>query len=148
MQLLPLDGSTPLQSIGDAGVNTGVFVRSVLNNKPAGGTYVLCVVEDFTFKSYLELWGEATGLAKEKGSTAVVTISYDDYRSLWPGFGDLMGEMNAFWHFIGDRSWETPLGTKPVDARDIMSTEDRKALQSTATAFQLEAAEFKKAIHQ
>ena len=119
-----------------------------MNNKPAGGTYVLCVVEDFNFQSYLDLWGEATGLAKGKGSTAVVTISYDDYRSLWPGFGDLMGEMNAFWHFARDRSWETPLGTKPVDARDIMSTEDRKSLQSTATAFQLAADEFKKAIHQ
>lgn len=107
---------------------------------------MLCVVDDFTFQSYLDMWGEATGLAK-KGSTAVVTISDDDYRLLWPGFGDLMGEMNAFWNFIRDRSWETPLGTKPVDGRDIMSAEDKKELQPTATAFQLAAAEYKKAIH-
>lgn len=147
MQLLPLDSTTPVQSIGDAGVNTGIFVRSVLKNKPAGGTYVLCVVESFTFQSYLDLWGEATGFAKEKGSATVVTISYDDYRSLWPGFGDLMGEMNAFWSSARDRSWETPLGTMPVDARDIMSAEDKQALQSTATSFQLDVAEYKKAIH-
>lgn len=142
-----MDGTTPIKSIGDASVNTGVFVHSVLKNKPVNGTYVLCVVEDLTFQSYLDLWGEATGLAKEKGSAAVVTISYDDYRSLWPGFGDLMGEMNVFWNVMRDRSWETPLGTKPVDARDIMSAEDKNALQSTATAFQLDTAEYKKAIH-
>lgn len=59
-----------------------------------------------------------------------------------------MGEMNVFWNDIRDGSWMTPLGTKPVDARDIMSAEDKKALQSTATAFQLTADEFKKAIHQ
>jgi hypothetical protein len=59
-----------------------------------------------------------------------------------------MAEMNAFWHFARDRSWETPLGAKPVDARGFMSVEDKKELQSTATAFQLAAAEFKEAIHQ
>lgn len=137
----------PILSLSDPKVNTGVFVRSILKNPPKiGGTYIVCAVDEFTLGSYLAKWGEATGLAKEKGSTEVIQISLDSFRSLWPGDGDLMGELIGFWAELREDSFNTPLGTKPIRARELMTEEDQRDLQSTADAFKLAAAKFQKSV--
>jgi hypothetical protein len=92
--------------------------------------------------SYLAKWGEGTGLATEPGSTEVVPISIENYKSLWPGYGDVNGEMILAWGYLREKSWQTPLGTIPVDVLDSMSDEDKKELVSTAGSFKLE--EFEK----
>lgn len=130
MQLLPAAANTPLSSISDAKLNAGIFVRSILQNPPnTGGTYIFCAVDEFTLHSYLAKWGGTTGLAKELGSTEVVPISLDNYPSLWPGYGDLMGEMVAFWGMLRENSWVSPLGTKPMRAQELMTKEDLNELQ-------------------
>ncbi|KAJ5610868.1 NmrA-like family-domain-containing protein [Penicillium lagena] len=145
IQMLPADPEMPIFSMGDAKVNVGIFIRSILRNPPkTGGTYVLCAVDKFTLQSYLAKWGEATGFAKEEGSTAVIPISLDDYRLLWPGYGDLMGEMVAFWALLRENSWVTPLGTDPMGVQELMSEEEQNELQSTAETFRIAAAEFQK----
>lgn len=103
-------------------------------------------MDEFTLQSYLAKWGEATGLAKEKGSTEVIQIPLDSFRSLWPGYGDLMGELIAFWAALREESWITPLGTKPMRARELMTEEDQRELQSTADAFKVAAAKFQKSV--
>jgi hypothetical protein len=145
--MLPADPEMPILSMGDAKVNIGVFVRSILRNPPkTGGTYVLCAVEEFTLQSYLAKWGEATGLAKEERSTAVIPISSDNYRSLWPGYGDLMGEMVSFLALLREKSWVTPLGTNPMRAQELMTEGEQNELQSTAEAFRIAAAKFQKLV--
>ncbi|KAJ5811734.1 NmrA-like family-domain-containing protein [Penicillium riverlandense] len=147
IQMLPADPEMPIWSMGDAKVNIGVFVRSVLRDTPkTGGTYVLCAVDKFTLQSYLAKWGEATGFAKEERSTAVIQISLDNYRSLWPGNGDLMGEMLGFWDLLRENSWVTPLGTKPMRAQALMTEDEQNELQSTAEGFRIAAAKFQKLV--
>lgn len=99
-----------------------------------------------TLTSYLAKWGEATGLATAPGSTEVIQISLDKYRSIWPGFGDLMGEMMAFFAELRENSWTTPLGTTPIPVQQLMTEEDKKQIMNTLDAFKAATAEFTKVI--
>ncbi|KAH8705589.1 NmrA-like family-domain-containing protein [Talaromyces proteolyticus] len=147
IQILPADAKTPISSLSDARHNIGIFIRSIIKNPPkTGGTYVLCNVEDLTLESYLAKWGEGTGLATSQGSTEVVEISLDKYRAIWPGYGDLMGEMIAFWADSREKSWTTPLGTAPIPVQGLMTEEDKKKIMSTVDAFKMTTAEFIKVV--
>jgi hypothetical protein len=123
-----------------------VFVRGLIKNRPAGGSYVFGNVEDTTLQEYLATWGKATGISAAEGSTEVVQISLDKYKALWPGYGDLMGEMIAFWGDLRERSWETPLGTRAVKVQEFLEEEDTKEVVSTFDAFSGAKEEFRNAL--
>jgi len=137
IQILPIDAKTPLASAGDTRVNTGLFVRAIINNpdRTRNGTYVLANHEDTTFGEYLAAWGKSSGLATNPDSTEVVPISYDSYRSVWPGFGDVMGTMLQFWDQFRDKSWSTSSGANPVDVLQFMTEAERKALVGHTECF-------------
>ncbi|KKK20847.1 hypothetical protein ARAM_005303 [Aspergillus rambellii] len=147
IQLLPATADTQIASLGDAAVNTGIFIRGIIKNPPReGGSYVLARVESHTLAEHLSIWGAATGLAKEKQSTEVVPVSLDSYRSIWPGYGDLLGEMMAFWSDAGDRAWTTPLGKPPIDGLVLLSEADKRSLLGTFDSFKAEAVKFRDAV--
>jgi hypothetical protein len=114
----------------------GIVVRSIIKNPPkVGGTYVRLNYEDLELDSYLAKWGEGSGLATGPGATEVVQIPAENYRSLWPGFGDAMGEMVQLWEPLQEKRWYTPFFTAPVDVQELMTEEDKKELVSTLEAF-------------
>jgi hypothetical protein len=123
-----------------------VFVRGLIKNRPSGGTYVFGSVEDTTLQEYLATWGKATGISAAEGSTEVVQISLDKYKAIWPGYGDLMGEMIAFWGDLRERSWETPLGTRPVKVQEFLGEVEKKEVVSTFDAFAAAKEAFKSAL--
>ncbi|KAL3440529.1 hypothetical protein BJX65DRAFT_27011 [Aspergillus insuetus] len=146
IQTLPAPPDTPISSLSNARHNVGVFVRGLIKNRPAGGSYVFGNVEDTTLQEYLATWGKATGISAAEGSTEVVQISLDKYKALWPGYGDLMGEMIAFWGDLRERSWETPLGTRAVKVQEFLGEEGRKEVVSTFDAFAGAKDEFRNAL--
>ncbi|KAJ0413467.1 hypothetical protein BJY00DRAFT_296830 [Aspergillus carlsbadensis] len=146
IQILPAAPDTPISSISNARHNVGVFARGVIKNRPAGGSYVFGSVEDTTLQEYLATWGKATGISAAEGSTEVVQISLDKYKAIWPGYGDLMGEMIAFWGELRERSWETPLGTRPVRVQEFLDEADSKEVLSTFDAFADAKEAFKSAL--
>ncbi|KAL2845927.1 hypothetical protein BJY01DRAFT_213776 [Aspergillus pseudoustus] len=148
IQTLPAAPDTPISSLSDARQNVGIFARAVFNNRArtTGGTYVLGSVEDLTLQSYLAAWGKGTGISPAEGSTEVLEISLDKYRTIWPGYGDLMGEMTAFWGDLREKSWTTPLGTQPVKVQELLSEADAKQVVSTVDGFKGAAEAFKSAL--
>ncbi|KAL3455539.1 hypothetical protein BJX64DRAFT_272281 [Aspergillus heterothallicus] len=148
IQALPASPDTPLSSLSDARTNIGIFVRGIINNpaRTTNGAYILGNVENFTFQSYLATWGKATGLATTKGSTEVAQISLDKYRAIWPGYGDLMGEMVAFWSEVREKGWWTPLGQAAVQVQEVLSDEDKKQVVGMVEAFESAAEHFKAAV--
>ncbi|KAL2814132.1 hypothetical protein BJX63DRAFT_420923 [Aspergillus granulosus] len=147
IQILPAAPDTPILSLSDARQNVGIFVRAIIKNHPrtTGGTYVLGNVENMTLQEYLETWGKGTGIAVE-GSTEVVQVSLDKYRTIWPGYGDLMGEMIAFWGELRERSWSTPLGTEPVKVQEFLDERDNGEVLVTVDCFKAAAENFKNAL--
>lgn len=147
IQLLPAHAEAPIASLGDARHNVGIFIRSIIRNRPkTDGSYVLCNVENLNLESYLAKWGEGTGLATTQDSTKVIQIPLDIYKSIWPGFGDLMGEMIAFFAELGEKAWTTPLGTAPIPVQQLMTEKDKEETMSTVEAFKAATADFTKVL--
>ncbi|KIM93594.1 hypothetical protein OIDMADRAFT_89585, partial [Oidiodendron maius Zn] len=96
IQFYPAHPETPYPSIGNHRVNSGIFVKAVVENPPPTGTYVLCNVEDLTLCSFLAAWGRASGISPQPNSTAVVQISLEQYVALW---GEMGEEQASQWRF-------------------------------------------------
>ncbi|KAH7140400.1 hypothetical protein B0J13DRAFT_477601, partial [Dactylonectria estremocensis] len=75
VQLYPADPQAGYPCLGDHRTNTGIFVQALVRNKPPGGTYVKCSVEELTLESYLALWGRASGIAPGPDATQVIQVS-------------------------------------------------------------------------
>ncbi|KAH8690176.1 putative hscarg dehydrogenase [Talaromyces proteolyticus] len=111
----PVDGSTPITTVGDERKNVGLFVKAILQNPKLtrGGKYVLAEVETLTNQQVLESWGRATG----KPVTYIPT-TLDAYDSLFPKWGREMGVMLEFWNAAGKDSWSKP-GVTPLHKEDL-----------------------------
>ncbi|KAJ3544232.1 hypothetical protein NM208_g3167 [Fusarium decemcellulare] len=135
VQFYPTTPNSPYPCVGDHTTNNGIFVRALIENPKPPGTYVRCSVEDLTLESYLALWGKASGIAPEPGSTKVVQLTVSDYISLW---GDMGEEQASQWLFFG---WveqkksegiigETFPGVDLIEGLSILSDNDKKALKT------------------
>ncbi|KAF7557762.1 hypothetical protein G7Z17_g494 [Cylindrodendrum hubeiense] len=136
IQLYPADPKLGYPCLGDHRINTGIFVRSLVQSQPPGGTYVKCHVENHTLESYLALWGKASGLSPEPGSTKVIEVSPETYIGL---FGHMGEEQAAQWKlskFIADHGPKNGLGLDFFkDAQEFMSEEAIKSLESLEETF-------------
>ncbi|KAH7128924.1 hypothetical protein EDB81DRAFT_764075 [Dactylonectria macrodidyma] len=83
VQLYPTNPKAGYPCLGDHRTNTGIFVQALVKNKPRGGTYVKCSVEDLTLESYLALWGRASGIAPGPDATQVIQVSPETYIKLF-----------------------------------------------------------------
>ncbi|KAK9375186.1 uncharacterized protein V1513DRAFT_38825 [Lipomyces chichibuensis] len=128
---------TPIASLGDHRTNVGIFAYSVLANPPkVGGTYVKCSAEDFpTMNAYFAQWGSGSGLVASSQSTSVLQISIEQYKALWPKWGDEMGIMMIYWELLGNNSWDPPPGDKMMNAYELMTESAKKELVTTEEAF-------------
>ncbi|KAH7152641.1 hypothetical protein EDB81DRAFT_867995 [Dactylonectria macrodidyma] len=135
IQFYPAAGNSVYPCLGDHKVNTGIFVRSLIQNKPPGGTYVKCAVENHTLDSYLALWGKASGLSPEPGSTEVIEISSEAYISLYGPMGEETVRQWEFTKFIIDNGIMEKLGSVYKDAQEYMSKEAIDSLVSLEETF-------------
>jgi hypothetical protein len=115
---MPLSADTPLTHIGDHGANVGVFTKAILakGEQARGGKYVLGSVQENTFGEALADWAKHTGKTDQ---TAVVQVSFEDYETLWPKWGTVMGTMLKWWNVAKDQSWTVPSGEPLLKAADL-----------------------------
>ncbi|KAK9350596.1 hypothetical protein V1523DRAFT_69015 [Lipomyces doorenjongii] len=127
---------TPIASLGDHRTNAGIFAHSVLINPPKHGTYVKCSVDDFpSMDAYFAKWGSSSGRVAASQSTTVLQIPLEQYKALWPKWGEELGIMMIFWELMGENSWSPLPGNAIVHARELMTEAAQKELVTTEEAF-------------
>ncbi|KAK7968851.1 hypothetical protein PG988_007924 [Apiospora saccharicola] len=130
IQLLGVSPSTIIPSAGDEKTNVGLFVRATLDHpeKTLPAKTVAGVVEQATYGEVAQAYGAAQGI-----QVRCVQIPKDDYRGLWPVWGELMDVTNSYFEVMGGKAFDT--------ADDVVLTmEDLKVdgLVGTAEAFAAE----------
>ncbi|KAE9363124.1 NAD(P)-binding protein [Stipitochalara longipes BDJ] len=103
VQLQPTPADVPMLSIGDAGVNVGIFALSILTQPQlTHGRYVRGSIESTTAGGFLEIFTKATG----KPSAYVQTASLEEFDNVWPNWGREMGLMMMFFdEYRGEKAW-------------------------------------------
>ncbi|KAI1268613.1 hypothetical protein F5Y18DRAFT_236289 [Xylariaceae sp. FL1019] len=134
IQMHPVPPETPYPSAGHHGTNTAVWVRSFIRNPPPAGSFVRCNVEDLTMDSYLALWGRATGIAPEEGSTAVVQVSPEAYVRLWGEMGEEQLHQWEFFNWLAKTPGYSWPGVTIVEGLPLLSEEEKKLLVNTEDA--------------
>ncbi|KAI4597983.1 hypothetical protein KJ359_003791 [Pestalotiopsis sp. 9143b] len=134
VQFYPASPSSPYPCVGDHTINNGIFVRALIEHPPAPGTYVRCSVEDLTLESYLALWGKASGIAPEPGSTKVVEISVSEYVALWGHMGEEQASQWTYFKWMAQKKAEGLIGDdtsgpRVVEGLSLLSEDDKKALK-------------------
>ncbi|KAJ0115122.1 uncharacterized protein J7T55_001531 [Diaporthe amygdali] len=130
VQIWPTLPDAPFHSLADHKINTGIFVRAIVTaDHLRGGSYVTCFVESLTLESALGIWGKATGKAPTHGSTAILSISYDQYVNVWGEMGEEQACQWKFFEFMNSAGVTALPDT--VSGLSILSEDERKALENT-----------------
>lgn len=125
---IQLQGSpswVPIQSIGDARVNVGLFVRSALQQpgKSLPGNTVLGAVECMTAGEMLSAW------AKAHGKDAEYVMDKEAYYRMWPKWAEVMDKSHMYWGLVKGKSFS---------GEDVILTKEDLAIDGlvdTASAF-------------
>lgn len=110
-------------SLGDHRINSGIFVHSLVHNKPPGGTHVRCNVEDLTLESYLAMWSRASGIAPNPGSTQVIQVSSETYIELFGHMGEEQARQWEFTRIIKESGALNKYGALIKEAQEYMTEE-------------------------
>ncbi|KAK8140061.1 nitrogen metabolic regulation nmr [Apiospora sp. TS-2023a] len=104
IQLLGVSPSTTIPSAGDEKTNVGLFVRAILDHpeKTLPAKTAAGVVEQVTYSEVAQVYGAAQGI-----QVRCVQIPKDDYRELWPVWGELMDITNSYFEVMGGKAFDT-----------------------------------------
>jgi hypothetical protein len=102
IQIQDTPADTPIKTIGDARVNVGIFVQSILNRPELtlNGKFVLADYTDMTANEFLQAWATAQGKEAQYVQTDEKT-----YHSIWPAWAEEMSTMMQFWDWAREKSW-------------------------------------------
>ncbi|KAL1847970.1 hypothetical protein Daus18300_013773 [Diaporthe australafricana] len=127
VQLLGVPPSAKIPLLGDEKVNPGLFVRAILDRPDLTlpGKAVAAVDEQLSLAEVARAYGAALGI-----DLRCVQIPKDDYKALWPAWGELMDVSHSYMEFMDGR------GFSSVDG-DVLTKEDLgvEGLVGTAEAF-------------
>ncbi len=131
IQIWPTSADAPLHSLADHKVNTGIFVHAVVtaNTSVGCGAYVTCIVESFTVGSALEVWGKASGRATEPGSTAIVTVTPENFVGLWGQMGEEQASQWIFFKHLSGKGIVSLPGS--VDGLTLLTEKHKQSLETT-----------------
>ncbi|KAK2598784.1 hypothetical protein N8I77_012171 [Diaporthe amygdali] len=127
IQLVGLPPSVKIPLLGDERTNAGLFVRAILERPdltlPAKA--VAGLDELLSLAEVAQAYGAAQGI-----EVRCVQIPKEDYRELWPAWGDLMDVSHSYYEVMGD------MGFSSVDEH-VLSKADLgvEGLVGTAEAF-------------
>ncbi|KAI1080433.1 NmrA-like family-domain-containing protein [Whalleya microplaca] len=130
IQIWPAPPNAPYASLGDHTKNTGVFVHAIATSpQQEVGTYLRCAVDDLTLESALAIWGKASGLTPNPASTVVISVSIEQYVTLW---GEMGQEQASQWIFFKHLA-EAGITTLPTlkEGLDLLDDAHRSKLVST-----------------
>lgn len=126
IQLQTIPASVPMQLIGDANVNIGLFAKSIMEQpeKTLPGNTVLGATDKLTCGELLSTWALALGKDVE-----YVQVDSTTYRRMWPKWGEAMDKMHIYWELMRDNCFS---GEEIILTKDDLSI---AGLVDTATAF-------------
>ena len=110
VQLFPVSDDTPITTVGDPKVNTGIYVLAIFNQPQLTiGRIVLAQSETRTTREIINLWSQVSGKPAD-----YVQVPFDHYDNLWPKWGREIGLMLQFWETAREKSWtaDEPVLTK------------------------------------
>ncbi|KAK8035706.1 hypothetical protein PG991_001779 [Apiospora marii] len=130
IQLLSVAPSTMLPLAGDEKTNVGLFVRAILNHpeRALPAKMVAGLIEQKTYSEVAQAYGAAQGIKVQ-----CLQIPRDDYRELWPVWGELMDMTNSYLELMGGKALSTVDGV-------VLTKEDLEVegLVGTVEAFAAE----------
>jgi len=110
VQLFPVSDDTPITTVGDPKVNTGIYALAIFNQPQLTiGRIVLAQSETRTTREIINLWSQISGKPAD-----YVQVPLDHYDNLWPKWGREIGLMLQFWETAREKSWtaDEPVLTK------------------------------------
>ncbi|EWZ46213.1 hypothetical protein BFJ63_vAg14823 [Fusarium oxysporum f. sp. narcissi] len=121
VQLLPAPSSVPLNLVGDARTNVGLFVHAILEQptKTLPGKFVLAVTDVMSTGKLLSLWASS----KQKEAEYVM-VDKQTYHRLWPKWGEVMEANFTYFGLVGDRSYSGENGVLTKDDLGVVGLVD------------------------
>ncbi|KAH8817478.1 hypothetical protein F5884DRAFT_779523 [Xylogone sp. PMI_703] len=128
---LPTPPTTLFWMMGDSNINTGLFVRGILNRPDISlpGKYVLGNVETLSISEYLQRWSTSTGR-----KARYVQIAPEDYCRLYPPYGTEMYPMFQYLAEYGEKPWP---GDHLVTSKDLQIESELVGLEQTWSSMDL-----------
>ncbi|KAK0386103.1 hypothetical protein NLU13_5940 [Sarocladium strictum] len=133
----PVAAHTVVPMVGDHTINTGLFVKSILQKpeKSLPGKYVLGVADWMVHVDMLQQWADILGEKMgERFDPIYVRSDLNTVGQLWPGIGRELGQILRLSEQLGRQAWGkdgiTPLTADDLDLRtgtsdgDLVSTRD------------------------
>ncbi|KAJ9492721.1 hypothetical protein VN97_g505 [Penicillium thymicola] len=110
VQLFPVSEDTPITTVGDPKVNTGIYALAIFSQSQLTiGRIVLAQSETRTTREIINLWSQMSGKPAE-----YVQVLLNYYDNLWPKWGREIGLVLQFWETARENSWtaDEPVLTK------------------------------------
>ena len=119
----PISADTVLPITGDAGINTGIYVRSILAQPSISlpAKYVASQTETLTMGQMLQVWEKVTGKQAK-----YLECSPEGYDGLWPMMGKELGLQLKF------NKWAPDLGV----LKEGLLTEKELGIQEGLVGFE------------
>ncbi|KAL4865824.1 hypothetical protein BDV12DRAFT_173974 [Aspergillus spectabilis] len=110
-----VDPATKVPLLGDEKVNIGLFVKAILQQpgKTLPGKTVAGLMEYRSLGDVVAAFGKAKAI-----QVRALQISREDYRALWPGFGDVIDLSHLYMEVAGEQSF-APVGEDVLTAGDL-----------------------------
>ncbi|KAL4866717.1 hypothetical protein BDV12DRAFT_198935 [Aspergillus spectabilis] len=115
LTFLNVDPATKVPLLGDEKVNTGLFVKAILeqHEKTLPGKTVAGVMEYRTLGDVLAAFAKAKGIQAH-----VLQISREDYRALWPVWADALDLSHLYLEVAGEEAFSGD-GEEVLTAGDL-----------------------------
>ncbi|KAL2799910.1 NAD(P)-binding protein [Aspergillus keveii] len=108
-QFLSIPPTTPIPLLGDEKTNAGLFVRAILAQphltQSAHGRIVSTVLEYRPIEQVTELFSKRQGI-----QTRCLTLAKEDYKSLWPVWGEVFHLSHLYFEVMGTRAFSDVSG--------------------------------------
>jgi hypothetical protein len=128
VQLFPVSEDTPITTVGDPKVNTGIYALAIFNQPQLTiGKIVLAQSETKTTREIVDLWSQTSGKP-----AVYIQVSLDHYDILWPKWGREVGIMLQFWEAVREKSWTAD---EPVLTKDDLSISGLIGLEEVFSSF-------------
>ncbi|KAH8902608.1 NAD(P)-binding protein [Coniochaeta sp. PMI_546] len=121
IQIQASPASVPICLAGDARVNVGLFVRSILEQpyKTLPGKFVLGATETMTAGEMLTAWASTKGI-----DVIYVEVDKETYYKMWPVWGELMDKSHVYWGMVKEKAFTAEEGVLTKDDLGVVGLVD------------------------
>jgi len=127
LQVISMSPSVTIPLLGCEKVNIGLFAKAILDHpeKTLPARTVAGFAEKMSWKQMVHCYAKAHGI-----EVRCARISKEDYRALWPVWGELMDAANDYYEFMGPGGMlgrdeeENVLGSEELGVQGLVGVAD------------------------